>query len=126
MNQQLKKGDRCQSPYGLVTIIKLTGLDIFRCKLDTGGEEEVCTGFLKRLPTHAERMHKVIDIAFDAEDRLEDGETVQITVGDLSAFVRHYCHLRNNVDANISSREYEISRMAENNAFAKKLLKGES
>jgi hypothetical protein len=124
---ELKKGDRCNTMHGAVTIDYFdAGMSVATTINDNGQLMRYYVSQLTRIPTHAERMHKVIDIAFDAENRLEPHETVQLTVGDLAAFVRHYCHLRNNVDANISSREDEMSRMAENNAFAKKLLKGEA
>jgi hypothetical protein len=41
-------------------------------------------------PTHAERMQAIIDLAFDAENALDDNDTVQIKVVELAEFVRHY------------------------------------
>ena len=41
-------------------------------------------------PSHAERMQAIIDLAFDAENALDDNDTVQIKVVELAEFVRHY------------------------------------
>ena len=41
-------------------------------------------------PSHAERMQAIIDIAFDAENALDDNDIVQVKVVELAEFVRHY------------------------------------
>jgi hypothetical protein len=41
-------------------------------------------------PSHAERMQAIIDLAFDAENALDDNDTVQVKVVELAEFVRHY------------------------------------
>ena len=41
-------------------------------------------------PTHAERMQAIVDLAFDAENALDDNDTVQVKVVELAEFVRHY------------------------------------
>jgi len=44
-------------------------------------------------PSHAERMQAIIDLAFDAENALDDNDTVQVKVVELADFVRHYWEL---------------------------------
>jgi hypothetical protein len=44
-------------------------------------------------PSHAERMQAIIDLAFDAENALDDNDTVQVKVVDLADFVRYYWEL---------------------------------
>ena len=41
-------------------------------------------------PSHAERMQAIVDLAFDAENALDDNDTVQVKVVELAEFVRHY------------------------------------
>ena len=96
--QQLKKGDRFTCEFGDGVIIGCDSLAAY-CVLDDG--TKICTNpiFLTRIPTHGERMQKVIDAAFDAENRLTDDETVQFRVGDMAEFVRYHCKLRDELDA---------------------------
>jgi hypothetical protein len=49
---------------------------------------------LTRIPSHAERMQAILDIAWDAENRLDDNETVQLKVGEFVEFARHYYELQ--------------------------------
>jgi hypothetical protein len=44
-------------------------------------------------PSHAYRMQEVIDIGFNAENTLDENDTVSLKVGQLADFVRHYCEL---------------------------------
>jgi hypothetical protein len=96
MNTQLKKGDKCNSPLGVVTIkenqssseqiIIMTNRGLFAIL------ELTC------IPSHAERMQAMLDIAWDAENRLEDDETVQLKVGAFVEFARHYCAIADQLD----------------------------
>jgi len=81
---------------------------------------------LTRIPTRAERMQAVLEIAWDVEGRLEPHETVQLTVGAFVEFARHYVQLRDEL-------EYEASLFDGRNAIMEvrqreitKALKGET
>jgi hypothetical protein len=97
MNTQLKKGDKCNSPWGVVTVNKtLNGSDITTVGIDgaDGIYRMVHRDDLTRIPSHAERMQAILDIAWDAENRLEDDETVQLKVGEFVEFARHYYEMQ--------------------------------
>jgi hypothetical protein len=97
MNTQLKKGDKCNSPWGVVTVNKmLNGSDITTVGIDgaDGIYRMVHRDDLTRIPSHAERMQAILDIAWDAENRLDDNETVQLKVGEFVEFARHYYELQ--------------------------------
>jgi hypothetical protein len=97
MNTQLKKGDKCNSPWGVVTVIKtLNGRNIVAVIIDgsDGIYRMIHTDDLTRIPSHAERMQAMLDIAWDVENRLENDETVQLKVGDFAEFARHYYELQ--------------------------------
>jgi hypothetical protein len=101
MNTQLKKGDKCNSPWGVVTVNKtLNGSDIITVEIDgiDGIYRMIHRDDLTRIPSHAERMQAMLDIAWDAENRLEDDETVQLKVGEFVEFARHYCAIADQLD----------------------------
>jgi hypothetical protein len=96
MNTQLKKGDKCNSPWGVVTVNKtLNGSDITTVGIDgaDGIYRMVHRDDLTRIPSHAERMQAILDIAWDAENTLDENDTVSLKVGQLADFARHYCEL---------------------------------
>ena len=72
------------------------------------------------------RIQKIIDAAFDAENRLEDGETVQLKVGEFAAFVRHYLALRASLECGITHTRSQISAAEYALEQREKLLKGEA
>jgi len=101
MNTQLKKGDKCNSPWGAVTVNKtLNGSDIITVAIDglDGIYRMIHRDDLTLIPSHAERMQAMLDIAWDAENRLEDDETVQLKVGEFVEFARHYCAIADQLD----------------------------
>lgn len=127
MNTQLKRGDRCQSPWGVVTVTNTyTGLDEVDLQTSSGERRRYqSTRLLTRIPTHAECMQKVIDAAFDAENRLEDDETVQFRVGDMAEFVRHYLVIANELAEQINADKHLAGQLIEAAQLSEKTLKGE-
>ncbi len=98
---QLKKGDKCNSPFGVVTVNKtLNGSDITTVGIDGADViyRIVHRDDLTRIPSHAERMQAILDIAWDVENRLENDETVQLKVGSFVEFARHYCAIKDQLD----------------------------
>lgn len=122
--QQLKKGDRFTSEFGDGVIIGCDSLAVYGV-LDDG--TKFCTNpiFLTRIPTHAERMQKIVDAAFDAENRLEDDETVQFRVGDMAEFVRHYLVIANELAEQINADKHLAGQLIEAAQLSEKTLKGE-
>lgn len=49
---------------------------------------------LTRIPTRAERMQSVLDVAWDVENRLQDDETVQLKVGAFVEFARQFVNMQ--------------------------------
>ena len=95
MNTQLKKGDKCQSPWGVVTVEYITDNSPYIDVMTESGIRKVLTyDKLTRIPTHAERMQAVLDIAWDVENRLQDGETVQLKVGAFVEFARQFVNMQ--------------------------------
>ena len=97
MNTQLKKGDKCQSHWGVVTIREvIDGSDIVTVDID--GMDNIFRMIhrdeLARIPTHAERMQAVLDVAWDVENRLQDDETVQLKVGAFVEFARQFVNMQ--------------------------------
>jgi hypothetical protein len=129
MNTQLKKGDKCNSPWGVVTVNKtLNGSDIITVGIDgaDGIYRMVHCDDLTRIPSHAERMQAILDIAWDAENRLEDDETVQLKVGEFVEFARHYYEMQQEL---IECVNYYKSNAKSSLVVAgkiEKLLNGES
>lgn len=96
MNTQLKKGDKCQSPWGVVEIKEnQSNSELFTIMTDRG---LIAISELTRIPTHAERMQAMLNIAWDVENRLQDDETVQLKVGAFVEFARHYCAIKDQLD----------------------------
>lgn len=121
----LKKGDKCQSPYGIAEIHSF-GIETCLLKLPDGSFKSIYVDELTRIPSHAERMQAVLDIAWDVEGRLKPHETVELTVGAFVEFARHYVQLRDEL-------EYEASLFDGRNAIMEvrqreitKALKGET
>lgn len=99
MNTQLKKGDKCNSPWGIVTVHEvLDDGDILDVEMANGIPRMMHRNELTRIPTHAERMQAMLDIAWDVENRLQDDETVQLNVGAFVEFARHYCAIKDQLD----------------------------
>jgi hypothetical protein len=94
MNTQLKKGDKCNSPWGVVTINNIQPYGIIGVIDKDGDYYAANIKQLTRIPTHAERMQAMLDIAWDVENRLQDDETVQLKVGDFVEFARHYYEMQ--------------------------------
>ena len=97
MNTQLKKGDKCQSPWGVVTVYTARNTSNFVTVGIDGGDgiyRMIHRDELTRIPSHAERMQAMLDIAWDVENRLEDDETVQLKVGEFVEFARHYYEMQ--------------------------------
>jgi hypothetical protein len=96
MNTQLKKGDKCQSPWGLVEIKEnQSNSELFTIMTDRG---LIAISELTLIPSHAVRMQAILDIAWDVENRLQDDETVQLKVGAFAEFARHYCAIKDQLD----------------------------
>jgi len=126
---ELKKGDRCKYDNFTATVEKVfADNDIEISYRDNDGNliiEPASMERLTRITTHAERMQKVIDIAFDAENRLQDGEVVQLLVGDLAAFARHYERLRDNILDGMNYTKNQILNAEDAIKHKERLLKGE-
>jgi hypothetical protein len=99
MNTQLKKGDKCQFQHLTVTVCGFFGgqVEIFHDQ-ENGGTMLVSASELTRIPSHAERMQAIIDLAFNAENALDDNDTVQLKVGEFVEFARHYCAIADQLD----------------------------
>lgn len=121
MNTQLKKGDRCQSPWGEVEIHE-AGLHFQKVKAKQGSIIIVPTADLTRILTHAERMQKMIDTVFDCENRMEDNGTVQLKVGELAEFVRHYLAIRTALEKAVDDTTQRILDAEETIEKTKQLL----
>jgi hypothetical protein len=130
---ELKKGDRCNTPWGAVEFVGylqkgeiLEGERHCKCMDAKGDIRFLHVDHLTLIPTHADRMQKMIDIAFDAENRLEDGEVVQLPVGELAAFVRHYVALVKRLEAISEDDKLTSGKYASSSESIEKLLKGEA
>jgi hypothetical protein len=128
MNTQLKKGDKCQSPWGEVTVYQARNTsDIVAVIIDgsDGIYRMIHTDELTRIPSHAERMQAMLDIAWDVENRLEDDETVQLKVGEFVEFARHYYELKQQLVKYIEVDRRNGKAFISEADAAEKLLKGE-
>lgn len=97
MNTQLKKGDKCQSPWGAVEVLSTSESHAYvHGEFVNGGNIHISK--LTLIPSHAERMQAILDIAWDVENRLQDDETVQLNVGAFVEFARHYCAIKDQLD----------------------------
>jgi hypothetical protein len=68
------------------------------------------------------RIQKLIDIAFYCENRLEDHETVQLTVAGFSEFARSYLALRGALERAVDDTRQRILDAEEVVEKTKKLL----
>ena len=75
--------------------------------------------------THAERMQKVIDTAFEAENHYQDDEHITVRVGELAEFVRYFLALRASLECGITRTRKQISEAEYALEQREKLLKGE-
>jgi superfamily II DNA/RNA helicase len=129
MNTQLKKGDKCNSPWGVVTVNKtLNGSDITTVGIDgaDGIYRMAHRDELTRIPSHAERMQVILDIAWDVENRLDDNETVQLKVGEFVEFARHYYELQQELLECVSYYKSNAKSSLVVAEQIEKLLKGET
>jgi hypothetical protein len=129
MNTQLKKGDKCNSPWGVVTVNKtLNGSNIVAVIIDgsDGIYRMIHTDDLTRIPSHAERMQAMLDIAWDAENRLENDETVQLKVGDFVEFARHYYELQQELIECVNYYKSNAKSSIDVAESIEKLMKGET
>jgi len=125
MNTQLKKGDKCQSPWGVVTINNIQPYGIIGVIDKDGYYYAANIKQLTRIPTHAERMQAMLDIAWDSENRLEPHEVVQLHVGAFVEFARHYCLLRDDLEYEQSLFDGKKAIMEVRQRNIEKALKGE-
>lgn len=126
MNTQLKRGDRFTSEFGSGEILGINQYtQVADAKLDGG--RIICSdpAFLTRIIPHAERMQKIVDTVFAAENNFEDDQFIPMKVGDLAEFVRHYITIRESLDIVTSDIKRSIIDSQEAVAGIEKLLKGE-
>ena len=121
MNTQLKKGDRCQSRWGDLTIEEIEN-NICLVTLPKLGKCTIHMSDLLRIPTHAERMQKIVDTAFDAENRYQNDEHITVRVGELAEFVRHYLAIRAALEKAVDDTTQRILDAEEAVEKTKKLL----
>jgi len=127
MNTQLKKGDKCQSPWGVVTVNEvLHGSDIVTVDVANGISRMIHRDELTRIPSHAERMQAMLDIAWDVENRLEDDETVQLKVGAFVEFARHYWAMQEKLEHALENAKKRMLDTELTIDAIRKLLKGEA
>lgn len=119
----LKKGDKCQSPWGVVEIIEINA-EFAAVETKYSLRSSIHISELTRITTHAERMQAVLEIAWDVENRLEDDETVQLKVGSFVEFARHYCLLRDELEYEQSLFEGKKAIMEVRQRNIEKTLKG--
>ena len=81
---------------------------------------------LTRIPTRAERMQAVLEIAWDVENRLQDDETVQLKVGAFVEFARQFVKMRDVIEESINADKYLAGQFIESARLTEKLLKGET
>jgi|LakMenEpi03Aug12_release.lakeMendotaPanAssembly.Ray.scaffolds.fasta_scaffold23578_7 hypothetical protein len=72
------------------------------------------------------RIQKLIDIAFYCENRLQDDETVQLTVGGLAEFARSYLALRGALEKAVDDTRQRILDAEEVMEKTKQLLNAKS
>lgn len=126
MNTQLKRGDRFTSEFGSGEILGINQYtQVADAKLDGG--RIICSdpAFLTRIIPHAERMQKMIDTVFAAENNFEDDQFIPLNVGELAEFVRHYLALRDELQETINADKYLSGQLIEAAQLSEKILKGE-
>lgn len=129
MNTQLKKGDKCQSPWGVVTVDQARNTsDIVAVAIDgsDGIYRMIHRDELTRIPSHAERMQVILDIAWDVENRLQDDETVQLKVGAFVEFARHYWAMQEKLEHALENAKKRMLDTELTIDAIRKLLKGEA
>lgn len=124
MNTQLKKGDKCQSPWGVVEIKEnQSNSELITIMTDRG---LIAISELTLIPSHAERMQAILDIAWDVESRLEYDETVQLKAGAFVEFARHYCAIKDQLDECIQCFKLNAKTHLIFAEETEKILKGET
>ena len=126
MNTQLKKGDKCQSPWGIATITDIKSSNIVQIKLSNGNLYYCDISELTRIPTHADRMQAMLDIAWDVENRLQDDEAVQLKVGAFVEFARHYWAMQEKLEHALENAKKRMLDTELTIDAIRKLLKGET
>lgn len=121
----LKKGDKCQSPWGMVTVNNIQPYGIIGAIDKDGDYYAANIKQLTRIPTHAERMQAMLDIAWDVENRLEDDETVQLKVGEFVEFARHYWAMQEKLEYALENAKKRMLDTELTIDAIRKLLKGE-
>ena len=81
---------------------------------------------LTRIPSHAERMQVILDIAWDVENRLDDNETVQLKVGEFVEFARHYYDLQQELLECVNYYKSNAKSSIDVAESIEKLMKGET
>jgi hypothetical protein len=126
MNTQLKKGDKCQTKQGIVIYDHRQADNWHCCRMEKNGDILYFRlTQLTRIPSHAERMQAMLNIAWDAENRLEDNETVQLKVGEFVEFARHYCAISDQLDECIQCFKLNAKTHLTFAKETEKILKGE-
>lgn len=130
MNTQLKKGDKCNSPWGVVTVNEDQQPSAFVTPLITvttksGNNRLIAIEELTRIASHADRMQAMLDIAWDVENRLQDDETVQLKVGAFVEFARHYWAMQEKLEYALENAKKRMLDTELTIDAIRKLLKGE-
>lgn len=81
---------------------------------------------LTRIPSHAERMQAVLEIAWDVENRLQDDETVQLKVGALVEFARQFVKMQESIIDLMRGMQDRGNQAKIDMEKAEKILKGET
>jgi len=122
----LKKGDICASPWGRVTVEEdQRHSALITVSTECGNKRIIAIEELTRIPSFQERMQAVLDIAWDAENRLEPHETVQLTVGAFVEFARHYAEIVGEFETILDEMRGNQIIWKAKRERAEKLLKGE-
>lgn len=113
--------------YGEVTVVSVDANATTAIATNvSGGQLCLYVSQLTRIPTHAERMQKMVDTAMDCENRLEPHETVQFTVAAFVEFARHYCLLREKCEAMSEAMKSQTIYINNGMVEIDRLLKGET
>ena len=122
----LKKGDKCQSPWGMVTVNDvINGSNIVYVTVSKGIRRSIHRDELTRIPSHTERMQAMLNIAWDVENQFVDNETVQIKVGAFVEFARHYCAMQQKLEYALENAKKRMLDTELTIDAIRKLLKGE-
>jgi hypothetical protein len=127
MNTQLKKGDKCQTKQGIVIYDHRQADNWHCCRMEKNGDILYFRlTQLTRIPSHAERMQVILDIAWDVENRLDDNETVQLKVGEFVEFARHYYDLQQELLECVNYYKSNAKSSIDVAESIEKLMKGET